>query len=65
IAVLWTVFSTKEYSPEELKKFSQQEEKSSGSGKNKIPKKPVSAKRFYRTGWGRRRHQWRRYHLQR
>ncbi|MFZ0456289.1 MAG: MFS transporter [Ignavibacteriaceae bacterium] len=50
IAVLWTVFSTKEYSPEELKKFIEHDEKSSGSEKNKIHTEPVSANRFYRGG---------------
>jgi maltose/moltooligosaccharide transporter len=50
ISVLWTVFSTKEYSPEELKKFSESsfnsvhlEQKNNLSGN-------ISAKRFFRGG---------------
>ena len=50
IAVLWTVFSTKEYSPEELKKFSESDSNSVHSEKNKILSEHVSASRFYRGG---------------
>ncbi len=50
IAVLWTVFSTKEYSPEELKKFSESDSNSVHSENNKILTEPVSASRFYRGG---------------
>jgi maltose/moltooligosaccharide transporter len=50
IAVLWTVFSTKEYSPEELKKFSESDNNSVHSEKNKILTEPVSANRFYKGG---------------
>jgi maltose/moltooligosaccharide transporter len=48
IAVLWTVFSTREYSPEELKKYNQHDKNSSVSG-SKILTEHVSAKRFYRS----------------
>jgi maltose/moltooligosaccharide transporter len=48
-AVLWTVFSTKEYSPEELKKFSESDKNSTYS-KNINLREHVSADRFYRGG---------------
>jgi maltose/moltooligosaccharide transporter len=48
-AVLWTVFSTKEYSPEELKRFSENDD-SSRSKSSKISAEPVSSGRFYRGG---------------
>jgi maltose/moltooligosaccharide transporter len=51
IAVLWTVLSTKEYSPEELKRFSESENNSVHSEKNKILAEHVSASRFYRGGF--------------
>jgi maltose/moltooligosaccharide transporter len=47
LAVLWTVISSKEYSPEELKKFSQ-----SSDGKNDLLKDEarISHKRFFNLG---------------
>ncbi|MGB5528880.1 MAG: MFS transporter [Ignavibacteriaceae bacterium] len=49
LAVTWTVFSTKEYSPEELKKFSESEDEQ--KAKNKREKREqVQAKRFYKDG---------------
>jgi len=48
LAVLFTVFSTKEYSPEELKKFSDEEKKSSQSIKNDL--NSITAKSFNKNG---------------
>ncbi len=50
ISVLWTVFSSKEYSPEELKSFSESDKNSIHLEKSKISNELVSAKRFYRGG---------------
>ena len=49
-AVLWTVFSTKEYSPEELKRFSEHDQNSSQSKNTRISAGQVSSSRFYRGG---------------
>jgi maltose/moltooligosaccharide transporter len=46
LAVAWTVFSTKEYSPEELKKFSESE----NSQKVKVMREQVPARRFFKDG---------------
>jgi maltose/moltooligosaccharide transporter len=46
LAVAWTVFSTKEYSPEELKKFSESEE----VYKEKVIRERVPANRFFKDG---------------
>ncbi|GIK23243.1 MAG: MFS transporter [Ignavibacteriaceae bacterium] len=48
LAVLYTVFTTKEYSPEELKKFSEHENKS--EIKRSLDNTPVSASAFNRYG---------------
>jgi maltose/moltooligosaccharide transporter len=50
VAVLWTVFSTKEYSPEELKKYSESDQNSIHSKENKSSNEIVSATRFLRGG---------------
>jgi maltose/moltooligosaccharide transporter len=51
LAVAYTVFSTKEYSPEELKKFSEEEEKASDKVKElRSERKSVSSKKFMRDG---------------
>jgi maltose/moltooligosaccharide transporter len=51
LAVAYTVFSTKEYSPEELKKFSEEEEKASEKVKElRSERKSVSSKKFMRDG---------------
>lgn len=47
IAVLWTVISSKEYSPEELKAFSQSDEEKSKSSSNQIK---ISDKKFLKLG---------------
>ncbi|HEY6437175.1 MAG TPA: MFS transporter [Ignavibacteriaceae bacterium] len=46
LAVAWTVFNTKEYSPEELKKFSEVEE----ANKGKVKREQVSANKFFKDG---------------
>jgi maltose/moltooligosaccharide transporter len=46
LAVAWTVFSTKEYSPEELIKFSKAEE----AQKEKVTRIQIPAKRFFKDG---------------
>jgi maltose/moltooligosaccharide transporter len=46
LAVAWTVFRTKEYSPEELKKFSEAEE----AHKSQVTRIQVPAKRFFKDG---------------
>ncbi len=46
LAVAWTVFRTKEYSPEELKKFSEIEK----ANKESVIRKQVAAKRFFKDG---------------
>ena len=48
LAVLYTVFSTKEYSPEELKKFSDEEKKSSST--KELDSHSISAKSFNKNG---------------
>jgi maltose/moltooligosaccharide transporter len=50
VAVLWTVFSTKEYSPEELKKYSESDQNSIHSKENKSSNEIVSTTRFLRGG---------------
>jgi maltose/moltooligosaccharide transporter len=48
LAVVWTIFSTKEYSPEELKKFSEYEsQKSKGNSQKRVL---VSASKFFKDG---------------
>jgi maltose/moltooligosaccharide transporter len=49
-AVLWTVIRTKEYSPDELKKFAESESDSLQSKRDDDFARTVSAKRFYRDG---------------
>lgn len=49
LAVLWTVISTKEYSPEELKKFSEFEDKSNES-RNKLERQLKSFSSLYKNG---------------
>jgi maltose/moltooligosaccharide transporter len=49
LAVLWTVFSTKEYSPEELKSF-EQEEKGANATNIEEAEKPVDKSRFLSIG---------------
>jgi len=46
LAVAWTVFRTNEYSPEELKKFSESDE----ANKSKLVREQVPAKRFFKDG---------------
>jgi maltose/moltooligosaccharide transporter len=46
LAVAWTIFSTKEYSPEELKEFSESE----SSHKVKVIREQVPARRFFKDG---------------
>ncbi len=46
LAVAWTVFRTKEYSPEELKKFSEAEEAKKGI----VIREQVPSKRFFKDG---------------
>jgi maltose/moltooligosaccharide transporter len=50
LAVAWTVFSTKEYSPEELKKFSESEEEQKAN-KERENRKQVSARKFFKDGF--------------
>lgn len=50
LAVLYTVFSTKEYSPEELKKFSESDENSVHSGLSSRSNETVSDSRFNKNG---------------
>ena len=49
LAVAWTVFSTKEYSPEELKKFSESDEEQKAKGKRE-KREQVPSQRFYKDG---------------
>ena len=49
LAVAWTVFSTKEYSPEELKKYSESEESQVSNIKSQ-KSELVSASRFFKDG---------------
>jgi len=49
LAVAWTVFSTKEYSPEELRKFSESEEEQKAKSQRE-QREQVSSKRFYKDG---------------
>ena len=49
LAVAWTVFSTKEYSPEELKKFSESEEEQKAKSQRE-ERGQISSRRFYRDG---------------
>ncbi len=49
-AVVWTVVSTKEYSPEELKKFSEPENEPHASKSDDGYSSNVSAKKFFRDG---------------
>lgn len=50
LAVVWTVFSSKEYSPEELKAFSESEKKSNNASLNEYEDNPISKNIFYRNG---------------
>ena len=50
LAVLWTVIRTKEYSPEELKKF-QEEEASGGDASGSYHEEPLPASRFLGGSW--------------
>jgi maltose/moltooligosaccharide transporter len=49
LAVLWTVFSTKEYSTEELKNFSESDKQKSGHGDNQ-KREGISASKFLKDG---------------
>ena len=49
-SVLWTVFSTKEYSPEELKKYSESDQNSIHSKSNKSNNEFISSSKFLRGG---------------
>ena len=49
LAVAWTVFSTKEYSPEELKKFSESEDEKAANVERE-KRKEVSSTQFLRDG---------------
>jgi maltose/moltooligosaccharide transporter len=49
LAVAWTVFSTKEYSPEELKRFSEAEESQTSNVKSQ-KSELVTASRFFKDG---------------
>jgi len=48
IAVLWTVINTKEYSPEELKKYSEEQDKQ--TSKNNYNERPIEHSIFTRNG---------------
>jgi maltose/moltooligosaccharide transporter len=50
LAVLYTVFSTKEYSPEELRKFSESDKNSIHSESSSRASEPVSAAKFNKNG---------------
>jgi maltose/moltooligosaccharide transporter len=50
LAVLWTVISSKEYSPEQLKAFAEEEKKSSASSRENYSEEPVSRNILYRNG---------------
>lgn len=50
LAVLWTILKTKEYSPEELKLFSETELKNNPSKKNIYEVVPIRAQMFFRNG---------------
>ncbi|MCK4663659.1 MAG: MFS transporter [Bacteroidales bacterium] len=49
-SVIWTVFSTKEYSPEELKEFSEEKEKHISKSENIIINPEKITSKFYRYG---------------
>ncbi len=49
-AVVWTVISTREYSPEELKKFSESDAVQRTSHGKELSSVPVSAKKFFNRG---------------
>ncbi|MCB0753096.1 MAG: MFS transporter [Ignavibacteriae bacterium] len=51
LAVLWTVLKSKEYSPQELQKFSDQETKESELSNNILEYKNVSSSKFYKNGF--------------
>ncbi len=48
-AILWTIFSTKEYSPEKLKEY-EEAEKKSGEQQNAIDEAPLKSKNFVKAG---------------
>ena len=50
LAVLWTVINSKEYSPEELKNFSEYKGEIRGTSNNKVPT-DVSAAKFFSNGF--------------
>jgi maltose/moltooligosaccharide transporter len=50
LAVIWTVVSTKEYSPEELRRYNDTENSKSKSGSNKLITGALPAEIFYRRG---------------
>ncbi len=49
-AVVWTVFSSKEYSPEELKAFSESEKKLNNASFREYDNNPISKNILYRNG---------------
>lgn len=49
-AVVWTVFSSKEYSPEELKAFSESEKKLNNASSREYDNNPISKNILYRNG---------------
>ena len=51
LAVLYTIFSTKEYSPEELKKFSDEDNKSNQIRSKQVDAKTISASSFNKNGF--------------
>lgn len=50
LSVLWTVIKTKEYTPEELKKFEEHENEQSASDKVRYDETPVPAQRLIKYG---------------
>ncbi len=50
LAVVWTVFSSKEYSPEELKAFNESEKKSNNASLHEYEDNPISKNILYRNG---------------
>ena len=51
LAVLYTVFSTKEYSPEELKQYSDDEKQSALRSASESVSAAVSSQSFHKNGW--------------
>ncbi|MFC2133947.1 MFS transporter [Bacteroidota bacterium] len=50
LAVLWTVLKSKEYSPEEMKKFAELEDSDDSSGSKNYDETPIASSRLMRNG---------------